>query len=142
MEGERGPRTRLRGLKCTSIQTISKRLWKKHLPCTLARASTCAKSKLDFSIPILTSKTSRSTLSWLRTMKKRRRMSWIIALLPSRHLNVFFPFLFLFSLLKWRRPCKGGINKINFLHIYFSSSSMCLFILMTSASINVMYLTR
>ena len=55
--------------------------------------------------------------------------------LPSRHLSVYFP------------PFRNGdtitINKIIvFLHIYFSSIAMCLFLLATSSLMNVMKLIR
>ena len=71
------PRSQL--LKNIKLQMTFKRLWNRQFPNTLARASTCARSKLAIFIPSLKFRTSKSTPSWLKR-RKRRRAIRIIAL--------------------------------------------------------------
>ena len=54
-----------------------RRLWKKQVPRISTRTSTYAKSRSNFFILTLTSKTSKLILTWSRRMKRRKRMSWI-----------------------------------------------------------------
>ncbi|GFS33089.1 hypothetical protein Acr_00g0026310 [Actinidia rufa] len=60
-------------------EELKRRLWKELLPHILARALTCAKSRSDSFIPALISKTSKSISTWLRRMKRKRRMCRTLA---------------------------------------------------------------